>query len=498
MAKYTVCFKKKVLGIVILFFSLFVSSSLYATQPTSVLRIPLQSSKIFFDPSGIQDSQSLFVSRQINCQLVRNLGYSFELEAAESVKYLSPTKILLKLKKDIRFNDGSPVTSDDVVTSFNYIKNSRQFLQNLSRWVKEIEIVNKQTMIFHLFKESPQFLNVLSSTTYPIFSKKFLDNSLRDHSLWKNPISCGGYKVSQFTDTVIKLVPVTNGLPITFILISTNQINANKMKDFDIVSLNVTGDSTDLKNFNEVNIYDPVQFFILLNSKSKFWKTKNQRCQFLNDIDVTNILNKYGSLAIKAKDFFPKGTLGYESTGSFFQTISHKAHLSNRFDKNTTNNQFCVSYLTVSIQANFKSDYLSMFKNIYPNTKMHSLPSTKNFGKDFIDSNCDVFLFAWKSSYNDGYEYLTFLENKKVDISRIQDASISQSILNSQEILKSELRSKYYQSITQKLAGNCIIRPLITIPEKKIYIRKNLITPGIGLVPTHLYYLGNVSKSGDI
>jgi hypothetical protein len=41
------------------------------------LRVTLQPSVISLDPGGVQDSQSLFVSRQVNCQLVRNQGPTF-------------------------------------------------------------------------------------------------------------------------------------------------------------------------------------------------------------------------------------------------------------------------------------------------------------------------------------------------------------------------------------------------------------------------------------
>lgn len=58
------------------------------------LRITLQPSTISLDPGGVQDSQSLFVSRQVNCQLVRNQGSTYIFDGAESVKYITPLKII--------------------------------------------------------------------------------------------------------------------------------------------------------------------------------------------------------------------------------------------------------------------------------------------------------------------------------------------------------------------------------------------------------------------
>ena len=92
--------------------------------PSNDLRVTLQSSLISLDPGGIQDSQSLQVSRQVNCQFVRSQGSVFVLDAAESIKYLTPLKIILKINNKAKFHDGTPVTARDALASFNYIKES--------------------------------------------------------------------------------------------------------------------------------------------------------------------------------------------------------------------------------------------------------------------------------------------------------------------------------------------------------------------------------------
>jgi ABC-type transport system substrate-binding protein len=110
-------------------------SNLTRANDNRELRVTLQSSLISLDPGGIQDSQSLMVSRQVNCQLVRSQDSVFVLDAAESIKYITPFEIILKLNNKVRFHDGSPVTAEDVLASFNYIKESRNILQNLFVWI---------------------------------------------------------------------------------------------------------------------------------------------------------------------------------------------------------------------------------------------------------------------------------------------------------------------------------------------------------------------------
>jgi len=66
-----------------------------AESGVNELSIPLHRSLISLDPGGVQDASSLFISRQVNCQLVRSQGSNFILDAAESIKYITPLKIIL-------------------------------------------------------------------------------------------------------------------------------------------------------------------------------------------------------------------------------------------------------------------------------------------------------------------------------------------------------------------------------------------------------------------
>ncbi len=468
------------------------SSLTRADLNTKELRITLQPSLISLDPGGIQDSQSWVVSRQVNCQLVRSQGSIFVLEAAESIKYLNPLKIVLKISNNAKFHDGSPVTSEDVLESFNYIKESRNILNNVFAWIEKIEPIDNKTILFILKRPVPQFLKVISSTNYTIFKKTFLEKARQDKRLWKNPLGCGGYKVVDFNDDQIKLIPISKGLPITFYISKTNQIDANELSKYDIVTIDVINDSKEIMHFNVFETFDPAQFFIGLNSNSKLWGNKYDRCQFLAGLDNKNLLISYGKRAIEAKDLFPKGTLGYNLKENFNERIQTIA-------KNSKNHKsaikpFCLSYLTVSIQEKYKNEYLNMVNKLYPNVYLQPISNVKKFGKDFISENCDAILFAWKSNYLDGYEYLTMFENNDANFSGIYDKETSDRILKSQSISNAAKRANEYKGIVHRIGEFCIIKPLFTLQTKRIYVRKNLKTPDIGLISIHQYYLGNVTR----
>ena len=124
---------EKILTLIGTVFYLFFASAAFAEVDS--LKIPLQTARVSLDPSHIQDTSSLFVSRQINCQLVRTKGSVHILEAASSINYISPLDIMIKINQSAKFYDGTQVTAGDVVASFEHIKRTRDVLRNMFLWV---------------------------------------------------------------------------------------------------------------------------------------------------------------------------------------------------------------------------------------------------------------------------------------------------------------------------------------------------------------------------
>ena len=71
---------------------------------------------------------------------------------------------------------------------------------------------------------------------------------------------------------------------------------------------------------------------------------------------------------------------------------------------------------------------------------------------------------------------------------------LSNQILKSQDIPNAENRAKEYQKIIKTIGDLWIVRPLFSLPIRRVYVRNNIKTPGIGLISIHQYYLGNVSR----
>ncbi len=468
---------------------LILSSNIYADNSDYYIKIPLQRSKISLDPSHVQDISSLFVSRQINCQLARMQGSKFFLEAAKSVKYVSPLEIIVQIKENIYFNDGSPVNAEDVVASFEYVKKSRTVLRNIFLWVDKISIINEKTISFSLKNPAPKFLTVLSSPNYAIFKKSFLDKAKKDNQQWKNPVGCGGYKIGKYDDNKISLIPVKKTVPIVFYVNKRNQIHTDEINKYDIIGLNIIGNNDELKKFNLVEIFDPLQFYLGLNLNRKKWKNKLDRCSFLSKLNRQILLGSYGSMANLSNDFFPQGTFGYSGKTNFFanEEIKYKKIPAHKM------NDFCLAYLSVSVPEEYRDAYIKMIKTVIPVNKTMLIVNSKKFGLEFSKKKCDAFVFALKSNYLDGYEYLNILANDDADFSGIGKNIFYKDIEESQNLTNPHEKIKKYREIVDRVEDACMVRPLITIPMRSIYVRKTINAPEIGLGPLNEYYLGNVT-----
>ena len=470
----------------------FMNAIAYAYADSDSIKIPLQTASVSLDPSHIQDTSSLFVSRQLNCQLVRSYGSIYKLEAAKSIKYISPLEIMIKISNDAKFYDDTSITSEDVVASFNHIKKTRNVLRNMFSWVNDIIIVDNKTIIFKLKKPIPQFIKVLASPHNAIFKKSFLDLVEKNQASWTHPIGCGGYKISASNDKEINLVPIKEGLKLTFFLNTKNQLAADSINKYDLISVEIAGYSDAIKNFNKIEIFDPRQIFIGLNAKNPGWKNKSDRCSFLSKLNNENLLNVYGGRAKVANDFLPAGMFGYDKNANYFLAVM------NSYIKRTVpqEHNFCLAYLTVSIPEKYVGDYKNMIQKIYPKVTAKPISDYRQFGFKFSDSNCDAIVFAFKSNNLEGYEYIDLFANKDANFSGIYDANLANQIKSSQDITDPALRMREYREIIQKIENLCVIRPLLTVQMQNVYVHKSLSAPDIGVDALNNYYLGNVKRIG--
>jgi peptide/nickel transport system substrate-binding protein len=179
-----------------------------SVSPCQTLRVGLQS----FD-DGVPGLDTYHTpnaqAQMLNCiheTLIERDPYSKPLKykpgLAESWKMIQPTVMELKLRKGVKFHDGSTMTAEDVAFSLNRIwQRTRpefesaqgRFFYNFDR----VEVVNPLTVRIHIKRADPLVEILLSDRNAAITSKKYHDRVGPDKANLE-PVGAGPYKVVSF------------------------------------------------------------------------------------------------------------------------------------------------------------------------------------------------------------------------------------------------------------------------------------------------------------
>ena len=151
----------------------------------------------WFDPSSAPAQITPYgILYALHDGLIRPLpGQKFGASLAES--YTESANGLVyefKLRRNLKFHSGEPVTLEDVKFSFERYKGAGA--KELQSRVRQIEIVDAQTIRFHLREPWPDFLTFYgtpASGAGLVVPKKYLEK-VGDEGFRKHPIGAGPYK----------------------------------------------------------------------------------------------------------------------------------------------------------------------------------------------------------------------------------------------------------------------------------------------------------------
>jgi peptide/nickel transport system substrate-binding protein len=111
-----------------------------------------------------------------------------------------------KLRPNLKFSDGTPLTAYDVVRSVKRVMNiSGDPSWLVTSFVKDVEAPDAQTVVFHLKIPCSYFLSLLATPPYFPVNPKYPNNTYVSDALWGG---AGPYKIASFTrDQELDLVP---------------------------------------------------------------------------------------------------------------------------------------------------------------------------------------------------------------------------------------------------------------------------------------------------
>lgn len=125
---------------------------------------------------------------------------------AKSYRYLEPTVLEVTLRDDVQFHDGSKLTVDDVVYTFQVIlnpKNTAKKADNFVRWLSKVEKGEAPgTVVFRMKGANPLALHSLATTGRVVkrgtYDKSGAPSGLDVEAQARKMVGTGPYKVISF------------------------------------------------------------------------------------------------------------------------------------------------------------------------------------------------------------------------------------------------------------------------------------------------------------
>jgi len=286
------------------------------------------------DPQKTVDSASLSVIQMINQKLFKidNDGNIIP-EIAEEVTKVDTKTTLIKIKKDLFFSNGEPVTVDDVLFSLNRAKESPRMTQDFYM-IESFEKVDDATIKVKTFYEAGNLLHKLASMGASIMNKKALEeneNNIIGSGMFKLKEWVAGDRIvlerneyfkeanSNVKEIIIKFIPEANS---RMIMLETGEVDiAEALLPLDFQKI-----SKEDNKFTTVEMQSSSNMFIGFDLRDKHLSDKRVRqaiAYAMNNQDIVDSI--YNGSATVATSPIPKITTGHNENSNPYEQNIEKA-----------------------------------------------------------------------------------------------------------------------------------------------------------------------------
>lgn len=150
------------------------------------------------DPNMYNEIPALFVTEQIFNTLFKiDENGNIMPELAESYEYVSPTELVIKIKKGVKFHNGDILTANDVAFSINRMleKPASRIMIDV---IDNVEILDESTIKLNLKHSSGPLLFSLAHPLTAILNEK--DTKAKNGVISTEPVGTGAYKFVNWGD----------------------------------------------------------------------------------------------------------------------------------------------------------------------------------------------------------------------------------------------------------------------------------------------------------
>ena len=310
------------------------TEELVKTNEEKIITIAEKAEIKTLDPQNTVDSASLSVIQMINQRLFKidNNGNIIP-EIAEEATKVNEKTTLIKIKKDLFFSNGEPVTVDDILFSLNRAKESPRMTQDFYM-IESFEKVDDATIKVKTFYEAGNLLHKLASMGASIMNKKALEeneNNIIGSGMFKLKEWVAGDRIvlerneyfketnSNVKEVIIKFIPEANS---RMIMLETGEVDiAEALLPLDFQKILKEDDK-----FTTVEMQSSSNMFIGFDLRDKHLSDKRVRQAIAYAINNQDIVDSiYNGSATVATSPIPKITTGHNENSNPYEQNIEKA-----------------------------------------------------------------------------------------------------------------------------------------------------------------------------
>jgi peptide/nickel transport system substrate-binding protein len=285
------------------------------------------------DPYQTIDDRSIFTDLQIYDRLVKlsKSGKSVDPELATSwTVSKGGRQAIFTLRKGVKFSDGSPLTSADVVGAINRERDPKGPWSFLIAPVKSVTAVGTNKVKFTMAEPFAPLLPALSTFAFSIYSKKQFDKygkAIGTHPLGTGAFMLQSWKKGSELDLVRNPHYWQTGKPhldkLVFRVVGDDNARVLQLQSgaVDVIDSVPPNQVQSIKSHgdNVESVYGSAVGLLVLNTQKDKgpFADKNARCAVAWSVDRNAVArNAYFGLAQPAKSSLPKGTLYWSASQS--------------------------------------------------------------------------------------------------------------------------------------------------------------------------------------
>ncbi len=293
--------------------------TVYAQSSSPSYVKALYSLPLSFDPIKMNDTASLAVGNLIYNGLLK-FSPSLKIEGALAESWATSKDgktLTFKLRKNIFFHNGNPITATDAEFSIKRAISTESTVRKFYDSIKKIHATDENTLIVELNYPFPPFLSVLAGATAKILPKA----NVSDPKFFNSPIGSGAFKFSQIDLQKKEIIlhafeKYYSGIPkITrMILKETTEEEALKLarngEIHDLANWPLTENDSIFEKGQKISSPVASTWIIGLNTLKSPFNNLKIRQLFKISVPVDEFRQTFYPYSIKANGYVPNGLTG--------------------------------------------------------------------------------------------------------------------------------------------------------------------------------------------